>query len=63
MNSYCCYADQGIGVILKRKNKNLLNINIKNFEKFNFNDFAINYEKYLNLINYNDLIEIIDNYE
>ena len=63
VDSYCCYADQGIGVILKRKNKNILNINIKNFEKFNFNDFAINYEKYLNLINYNDLIEIIDNYE
>ena len=63
VDSYCCYADQGIGVILKRKNKNKLNLNIQNFERFNFNNFASNYKKYLNLINYKELLRIVENYE
>ena len=63
LDGYCCYADQGIGVFLKRKNTNQLNLNIKNFEKFSFNAFALNYKKYLNLIEYEDLIKIIKNYE
>ena len=63
LDSYCCYADQGIGVILKRKNKNKLNLNIQNFERFNFNNFASNYKEYLNLINYKELLRIVENYE
>lgn len=63
VDSYCCYADQGIGVILKRKNKNKLNLNIQNFERFNFNNFASNYKEYLNLINYKELLRIVENYE
>ncbi len=62
-DSYCCYADEGVGVILKRKNKNKLNLNIKNFKKLNFNDYADNYKEYLNLIEYEDLFKIIENYE
>lgn len=60
---YCCYADQGIGVILKRKNRNRLNVKIKDFSKFNFNDYVENYKKYLNLIEYEDLINILKDYE
>ncbi len=63
LDGYCCYADQGIGVFLKRKNTNQLNLKIKNFEKLNFNTFALNYKKYLNLIEYEDLIKVIKNYE
>ncbi len=62
-DSYCCYADEGVGVILKRKNKNKLNLNIKNFKKLKFNDYADNYKEYLNLIEYEDLFKIIENYE
>ena len=62
-DSYCCYADEVVGVILKRKNKNKLNLNIKNFKKLNFNDYADNYKEYLNLIEYEDLFKIIENYE
>lgn len=60
---YCCYADEGIGVILKRENRNRLNINIKNFNKFDFNSYANNFREYLNLIEYNDLEKIIQKYE
>jgi hypothetical protein len=63
IDAYCCYADQGIGVILKRKNVNKLDLNIKNFSKFNFNKYVENYKSYLNLVEYSDLIQIISNYE
>jgi predicted O-methyltransferase YrrM len=62
-DSYCCYADEGIGVILKRRNKNKLKIDLKNFSKLNYNDYANNYKSYLNLIEYEDLINIIKDYE
>ena len=63
VGAYCCYADQGIGVILKRKNRNKLNLNTVKFSKFNFNEFAQNYLKYLNIIEYEDLVKIVENYE
>ena len=63
VDTYCCYADQGIGVILKRKNRNRLNLSNVKFSKFNFNEFAQNYLKYLNIIEYEDLIKIVENYE
>ena len=59
----CFYADQGIGVFLKRKNRNILNVDIKDFGKFKFNDFADNFEKYLNLLKYDKLIKILEDYE
>lgn len=63
LDAYCCYADEGIGVIFKRKNKNRLEINYKDFSKIDFNEFIDNYKIYLNLIEYDDLIKIIQNYE
>ena len=63
IDGYCCYADQGIGVFLKRQNKNRLILNIKKFSKFKFNDFANNYKTYLDLIEYDELIKIIKDYE
>jgi len=50
-------------VILKRRNKNKLKIDLKNFSKLNYNDYANNYKSYLNLIEYEDLINIIKDYE
>jgi hypothetical protein len=62
-DAYCCYADEGIGVILKRDNKNHLNLENINFKNFKFNKYVENYKEYLNLIEYDQLIEIIQNYE
>ena len=59
LDSYTCYADHGIGIIFKRKNKTLLNININNFKKLKFNDFYNNYKNYMNIIEYDDLLKII----
>ena len=62
-DSYCCYADEGIGMILKRRNRNKLNLNLVDFSKLDFNDFANNYKEYLNLIEYDDFVKIIKEYE
>ena len=63
LDGYCCYADQGVGVFLKRKNRNQLKLNIENYKRLKFNDFAVNYKSYLNLIEYEELMKIIKDYE
>jgi len=62
-DTYCINADEGLGVILKRKNRNLIKFNIKDFKKFKFNDYVENYKNYLNLIEYRQFIGILKEYE
>ena len=62
LDIYTCYADQGIGVILNRKNRNLLEIKQANFFKMSFKNYFNNYKKYMNLISYNELMNIIRDY-
>ena len=59
LDCYCCYADQGIGFILKRRNKNLLNIKTNNFSKIKFNYFFQNYKNLMNLKEYDEILKII----
>ena len=54
-DTYTCYADQGIGIILKRKNRKKLEIKIKDFSKLKFRDFYENYNNYMNIIKYDEL--------
>ncbi len=60
-DTYTCVADHGIGIIFKRKNKDKLNINIKNFKKLKFTDYYNNHKKFMNIINYNELEKIFNN--
>ena len=59
LDTYCLNADEGIGIIFKRKNKNLLNIQNNDFSKLKYKEYIHNYNNYLNLIEYNDLLKII----
>jgi len=59
IDTYTCYADHGIGVIIKRPNKNLLIINNTNFSKLTFNEYFNNVKLYMNLIEYDQLKKII----
>lgn len=59
LDSYCCNADQGIGIIIKRKNKNRLLVNISNFSKLKYNYFFNNYKVLMNLKEVNKVLEII----
>ncbi len=59
LDTYTCYADFGIGVIFNRKNKNILKLNYNNFSKLKFSDYFYNYKKFMNLIEYEDLLKVI----
>jgi predicted O-methyltransferase YrrM len=58
IDTYVVYADHGIGMILKRPNKKLLILGIRNFKKLKFRDFFYNYKDYLNIVYQEDLKNI-----
>ena len=55
IDTYVIYADQGIGMILKRSNRNLLKLEVNNFKKLKYKDFYYNYKEYLNVVSHEDL--------
>ena len=58
VDTYVVHADYGIGIILKRQNKKILNLNINNFKKLKFRDYFYNYKEYLNVVYEEDLRNI-----
>ncbi len=58
IDTYVVHADHGIGIILKRPNKNLLQLKTNNFQKLKFRDFFYNHRNYLNIVYREDLINI-----
>ena len=57
-DTYTCVADHGLGIIFKRKNKNILKINTSNFKDLKFKDYFINHKMYMNLIDHQKLKEL-----
>ena len=45
----------GIGIVLKRKNKKKLNLDIKDFSKLKFSDYFKNFKDYMNIVEYREL--------
>lgn len=60
LNSYTCLADKGLGIIMKRKNKNKLNLNIKDYKKLKFKDFYYNHKIMMNLVEYSKIRKILE---
>ncbi len=56
---YTCYADYGIGVIIKRPNRNLLEASNKDSASLKFEDYFHNHKNLMNIIEYDKLIELI----
>ena len=56
---YTCNADYGIGVIFKRPNRNLLDYPKKDYSKLKFEEYFHNYKKLMNLIEFEELMNII----
>ena len=54
------YLDMGLGIILKRKNSNILKTKFDDFKNLKFREYYENYEKYLNLINHDKIMNFID---
>ena len=60
IDTYTCFADQGLGIIFKRPNKNKLNLKIKDFSKLKFKDYFNNHNLYMNIIKYDKIFDIFD---
>ena len=56
LDIYTCEMDEGIGVIKKRKNSEILKIN-KSINKLKFKDYYDNYRNYLRVIDINEFKE------
>ena len=57
-DTYTCYADLGIGVILKRKNRSKLVLQKKNFSKLKFSDYYNNFKEFMNVVEFDELKKI-----
>jgi len=60
LDTYTLLADNGIGVILKNKNKKILNLNIKNFKKLKFKDYYYNFTDFMNPIEVDEFLLSFD---
>ena len=59
LDVYTCMADEGIGIVLNRDNKNILKINCNNFKKLKFKDYYYNFSEFMNIINEDELFKIV----
>ena len=57
-DTYTCKVDHGLGVILKRKNSDRLELVNKNFKNLKFADYFNNHKKFMNPISHEDLDKI-----
>ena len=59
VDTYTVMSDQGLGLIKKEKNSNILNIGSTSFKKLKYKFFYENYEKIMRTISYDKILEII----
>jgi len=59
LDTYTCKADHGLGIILKRPNRNLLKINTDNFKKLKFKDYYNNYKNFMNIIEVDSIDQLL----
>ena len=59
VNTYTVLSDQGLGVIKKEKNSNILNIGNLSFKKLKYKFFYDNYSQIMRTKTYEQILEII----
>ena len=59
INTYTIIADHGIGLIIKEKNKNILNLGQEKLKKLKFKDYFNNHNEFMNLISVEKFFEIV----
>ena len=59
VDTYTVLSDQGLGLIKKKKNSNVLNIGNVSFKKLKYKFFYENYSKIMRIISYDKILEII----
>ena len=60
LDAYTILADNGLGVVFKRKNRNILNLFNTNFKKLKFKDYYDNFNKFMNPIEYDQFIKLLN---
>jgi len=63
VDTYVGAFDNGIGLILKRKNRNKLQLDSKVFKRMKYKEYYENYKRYLNLVNKDEFFKIIHEYK
>ena len=58
LDTYTILADQGLGIIFKRKNKNLIKIE-KNFKSLSFKDYYLNFKNFMNPVEEEEVYKLI----
>jgi hypothetical protein len=59
-DTYVCLADEGLGLIFNRKNKNKLDLNLNNYKNLKFYDYYKNYKKFMNIVSFQEAFKILD---
>ena len=59
LDTYTCIADNGLGIIFKRKNRNPLVLKNKNFKNLKYKDYYVNHKLYMNLVEASDIDQLI----
>ena len=59
LNIFTSQIDQGVGVIKKETNTNILKINIDNFKKLKFKDYYYNYKSFMNIKSYEESLKSV----
>ena len=58
VDTYTCKIDYGIGVIQKRNNTDILNLDTKDFSRLKFEEYYKNNSKFMRIVNYEDMINM-----
>ena len=59
LDTFTCKIDFGVGVIRLRNNTDLLHIQNNDFRNLKFADYYNNHQKFMRVVEYNDLLNII----
>ena len=63
VDTYVGAFDNGIGLVIKRKNKRILNKPSKPFNKIKYQEYYENYEEFLNLVSKEKFFKIINEHK
>jgi len=55
-----CFIDEGVGIIIKKKNRSILKKKIENFKKITFKEFYYNYTELMNVVSYDKIEKYLD---
>jgi SAM-dependent methyltransferase len=59
LNIFTCEIDFGIAIITKENNSRILELSMENFKNLKFKDYYYNHQEFMNIISYQQALEVI----